>query len=57
MELIKRNGEWDFKRFNCYIFYTDRKGKVIKEFRCSDYLYLHDKHYQFMMADPGYFSK
>lgn len=57
MELIKKNGEWDFKRFNCYIFYTDKKGKVIKEFRCSDHLYLHDKHHQFMMADPGYFSK
>lgn len=57
MALIKRNGSWGFKKFDCYIFYLNKKNKVIKEFRCSPYLLLHDKHSQFMMADPGYFSK
>lgn len=56
MALIKRNGKWDFRRFDCFIFYTNKKGKVIKEFRCSPILELHDKYWQFMMADPGYFS-
>lgn len=57
MALIKRNGSWGFKKFDCYIFYLNKKNKVIKEFRCSPYLLLHDRHSQFMMADPGYFSK
>ncbi len=51
---LKRNGRWDFKKLNCYVFYENNKGKVIKEFRCPHHLVLHDKHWLFMMSDPNY---
>ena len=57
MVLIKKNGSWDFKKFYCYVYYLNKKNKVIKEFRCTPNLCLHDKHHMWMMADPGYFSK
>ena len=57
MAFMKKNGRWDSKKFDSYIFYTNKKGKVIKEFRCEYKLYLHDKHWQFMLASPGFFSK
>ena len=55
--VVKRNGKSDFKKFTAFIFYCNKNEKVIKVFECPRDLSLHDRHYYYMLADPGYLSK
>ena len=54
--VLKRNVKWASKPLKCYIIYLNKRFETIKVFECPNDLYLHDKHYDFMMSDPGYFS-
>jgi len=54
--VLKRNVKWVSKPLKCYIIYLNKRFETIKVFECPSDLYLHDKHYDIMMADPGYFS-